>query len=353
MRRRARVTSIDALQELRAALIEFGEEVQRALISADADVSRATRLIGSELPSYWKQEIRKREQAVVKARIELEVAQTSNQKKSTVEERKKLARMKERLESGRARSEATKRWRRQLDREAMMYKGRVEPLSRFAQGTLPRASHALLQMMERLEEYITLQPGKADFGDDAEAAGMARSGSETGESMARSGAEHIAATLGDRIEELLPDDEQISAATDADMQALPGCAIPIEQRRRLGTLCPRGSLAAGSSILVAANVRTPGRLALHRDSPASEGDSGWRVLHLDESPPDAWLRVPVAKVLRSGSSFYDILRLRAGWTVIGSMPETEADSEVTTIEAVLDHAREERWVGEPGPEGDE
>lgn len=346
MSRRARVTSIAALDELRAALLEFAEEVQRALMSADADISRTTRLISTDLPRYWKEEIRKREQVVVKARIALEVAQTASNKKSTVEERKQLARARERLESARRRSDATSHWRRQLDREAMMYKGRVEPLNRFATADAPRAAAALRHMAERLEEYVTLQAPLADgLASDAAGPGAEATVGEAG-AMARplAPAGPAAGRLLAQVHERLPDDAAIHAAGSGDLSDLPTLAIPTPERRRIGALCARSSLEASTTLLVADTAARATLLAFHRDSPLDDTDSGWRIMAAGEDPPRSWVRIPVLQVLRSGSPLYDLLRMRHGWTVIArAEARDDGVSVVTAIDSAWDHQGQERW----------
>ena len=348
MSRRARVTSIQALDELRAALLEFAEEARRALIIADADISRTTRFIGADLPRYWKEEVRKREQAVVKARIAFEVALNASNKKSTVEERKQLARQKERLESAKRRSEATSRWARQLDREAMMYKGRVEPLNRFAGADAPRAATTLLRMIERLEEYVTLQAPTSDApAEDAPSRAAHRDAdAPAGPSMARplADAEATPASPLQHIHDRLPDEGDIAEAPPGAVGDLPVFALPTHQRRRLGDLCARSSLEAATTILVADTALHTPRLALHRDSPADETDSGWRLFSPEGEAPARWVRIPVLLVLRSGSPLYDLLRIRRGWTIIArSEARDEGPPVVTSIDSAWDHQGHERW----------
>ncbi len=337
---RANVSSIVALEELRGAVAVFTEEAERALMSADAEIARSLRRLGHDLPARWKSELRKREEAVVKARIALEQALASRQMgKSTVEERKALARAKERVAAARARIEATARWRRQLEREELIYRGRVEPLRSFIQAGAPRAAESLRRMVDRLDEYVSIA-APADEPDEG-ATRADRPGAAPGpaSSMSRGAPAPTPHDDHARILQRLPSPSDVEAAGEGTTDDLPAPPLAPGERAAVAGL-PQHPAGAGDPrgfVLVANTARGAGRVAFHRATPCVEGDSGWRVLGLDAREPSRWRRVPILRILRAKSPAYDLLRLAEGWTIVA------APAAGTAVERVLDPGGAPHW----------
>src|SRR3989442_4107651 len=63
----ARVESIDALRDFRAALWKFAEVAQVALGDAESELSRTLMWLENEQTSYWAGQVRKRHAAVTAA----------------------------------------------------------------------------------------------------------------------------------------------------------------------------------------------------------------------------------------------------------------------------------------------
>ena len=337
MSERANVSSIAALQEFRAAIGLFVEEAGRALMSADAEIARIHRALSHELPTHWKLELRRREENVVKARIALEQALASREMgKSSVEERKQLARAKDAVERARQRLEATRRWRTRLEREEMVYRGRVERLRTFLNAGAPRALASLHAMADRLDEYVSIQPepppdAEPGASPEPDRPSMARAPG-AGATRAPTPPRDLARLLAS-----LPDPERVADAKDTGPDALPPLSLPREDRFRLGALADPRAPDSRTALLVTDSARHARRIALHRAAPAAPEDSGWRMLGLDDDEPRAWRRVQLADVLRSRPGVYDPLRLPEGWTIL---LEPGNDS---PIRAVFDPSATEHW----------
>ena len=68
---KARVTDTKALVDFRPALIQFREDVERALMSPGSDAMRVLSWLQGDRLSHWKREIRIRSEAAVVAKSHL------------------------------------------------------------------------------------------------------------------------------------------------------------------------------------------------------------------------------------------------------------------------------------------
>ena len=64
----ARIDNVDALREFRTRLIKFAEVVQTALADAEGEMQRVLVWLETEANTYWSGQIRKRHEAVEKAK---------------------------------------------------------------------------------------------------------------------------------------------------------------------------------------------------------------------------------------------------------------------------------------------
>lgn len=158
MARGARVVSIELISELRARLLAYRDEAISILDSADSEVERMHRWVSQEQTAFWQSELRRREDAVVKARSDLARAEAQKQmgKPSTLDERKALDRAKRAVEEAREKRATVARWTRTLDREMQMYRGQVQPLRTHLEGPVERALTLLARYSQNLEDYVAL-----------------------------------------------------------------------------------------------------------------------------------------------------------------------------------------------------
>jgi len=140
MSRGARVRSIGALTELRAALAVFVEELETALASAESEAGRTVDWLRGTQLSYWSSEIVRRQELVTRSRSALFRAEAHTPRelgKSNVDERKALERAKHSLKEAEVKHEHTKRLGVQLERAATTYRGQVLSLIHISEPTRP------------------------------------------------------------------------------------------------------------------------------------------------------------------------------------------------------------------------
>jgi hypothetical protein len=156
----ARVNSIDALREAKAALRKFAEEVDTALAEVESDAQRTLHWLAQEQTTHWQRQLKVRADRVAEARSILTRKQlsSSQDKPSCVEERKALERAKRALEEAETKAKATKRWLTLLEREVQIYRAQAATMQDAVAREIPAAERRLDAMAEILDQYATSRP---------------------------------------------------------------------------------------------------------------------------------------------------------------------------------------------------
>lgn len=156
----ARVESTDALKAFRVALIKFAENANVALTDSEAEIHRTLTCVEGELYTFWQGEIRKRTEAVSRAKDALRQKKmykdSAGRTPSAVDEEKALRLAVKRLEEAEMKLANVKRWRGRLQKEFDMYKGSVQRFATSVQVGIPQAISRLDNMSAALESYLAL-----------------------------------------------------------------------------------------------------------------------------------------------------------------------------------------------------
>lgn len=156
----ARVTSVEALAELRAALCLFRERAQAALAAADVEVRRSVDSLRDYLVR-WQNELRVQQEELTRAKTALIQRKWGYQEgkgAGTTEAELAVKVAQQRLRHAEQQIETVRRWQRLLPQSVQEYEGPSRSLS----GTLDadvRRSIALLEtQIATLEAYANLAP---------------------------------------------------------------------------------------------------------------------------------------------------------------------------------------------------
>lgn len=170
----ARVESIDALRDLRAAVLKFVEQVRVALDEAGSQARRAQTWVQRDQAVYWQAQIRRRQDEMNRARLALLAKQAQKAPDgggpSCVEERKALELARRRLEQANQKAAAVRQWIPRLEREVHGYMAVTSGLGRMVDLEGPRVAAQLDGMIDALERYLALSPpteARAVFLDEA------------------------------------------------------------------------------------------------------------------------------------------------------------------------------------------
>ncbi|MFN9994056.1 MAG: hypothetical protein ACK54H_11985 [Phycisphaerales bacterium] len=170
---RAGVRSTKALAEVRAALIEFIDAARGSLAAAETELQRTGQWLNQDRPAHWKSELRRREDAVLAAKLEIERKRLikAPDPASVVLEQRELRRAVDRRDSAATRKRNTELWVGRFDRQALLTKTSTHKLGEALNSTLPRGIAALERMITTLESYTQIrsrfQPPEAVTDDRA------------------------------------------------------------------------------------------------------------------------------------------------------------------------------------------
>lgn len=157
---RANVKSVAALQEVKAALLEFSNTARASLSSVDGETRRITDYLRLDRPAYWKHEIRARENVITQCKLEIQRKRliAAPEPASTVFEERQLKKATARVESAKQRLAAVQRWQPIWEKEASTSKSMMRGLEDALSVGIPQAIARLERMMKSLEEYAAIRP---------------------------------------------------------------------------------------------------------------------------------------------------------------------------------------------------
>ena len=130
MSERARVDSTDAIKQFKIALWKFQEAANAALGDAEGEMQRVTLWLENEQHAYWTGQIRKRHDAVEKAKEAVRYKKifrdSTGSLPSAVDEEKARALAQRRLKEAEEKLANVKRYTRVLQKEIQLYHGSVQ-----------------------------------------------------------------------------------------------------------------------------------------------------------------------------------------------------------------------------------
>jgi hypothetical protein len=160
MSQAARVTSIDAIEEFKAAWCRFGTDAGNALANLDLQIRRAFDWLDDQA-KFWKTEIRRREELVVRAKGELLQRKYGNRDgrgPGTTDQEIALEKAQAQLHEAETKLRNCKHWSQILPREVMECEGPARFLTGMLESEYRQALAVLEQKILALEAYVALAP---------------------------------------------------------------------------------------------------------------------------------------------------------------------------------------------------
>lgn len=156
---RAKVISVQAIRDVRAALCAFEEDARGALTSIEMEVRRAVQWVRQEQVAYWTHEIRRSREIMSQARSDLNRKRISNHSPGDVslgEEKEEVREAKRRLRTAEEKLEIVRRWGPVLESAVNEYHSYARPLGDTLAGDLQNALVRLDRLVASLEAYMAL-----------------------------------------------------------------------------------------------------------------------------------------------------------------------------------------------------
>ena len=161
MTRSAKVTSIDTLPLVAAALQKFRGESAVALDDLEIELRRIVEWIHHDRKQYWSKERDRAYENLTQARLQLQQARVSRRigdhEPACVDEKRAVARAKRRLETAYQKVDEVRRWTVLIDRAVDDFQRSRTQFASWLDTDLQRAVAALNQMSESLVSYISLE----------------------------------------------------------------------------------------------------------------------------------------------------------------------------------------------------
>lgn len=157
----ANVRSLDALRDVRLALIAFQERASSALGSLRSRIDRTQQWLEQDRPIYWAEQERRAYDGVASARVAHDTCRlrtVGGRHPECIEEKVGLQRAKARLEYCQQKVITVRRWVIEAGRQADDYRGRVGPLQRLLEEDIPKVLARVSRMIDALEAYAEVSP---------------------------------------------------------------------------------------------------------------------------------------------------------------------------------------------------
>lgn len=155
----AHIDDIDALKNLRIALIKFAEVINVSLAGADSDVLRALGWLENSQVPFWSARIRKCEELVSRCKEAVQMKtlfkDATGARPSVVDEMKALKKAEAQLTHAEEKLAATRAYIRKIQHSQNEYRGSVAKAQGWASAYLPEAAIKLGNLISIISEYAS------------------------------------------------------------------------------------------------------------------------------------------------------------------------------------------------------
>jgi len=155
----ANVQSLDALKDVRLALILFQERAVAALGSLRTKIDRTRAWLEQDRPLYWRDQERKAYDRVASTRVAFDLCRlrtVGGRHPECIEEKVALQRAKARLEFCQHKVDVVRRVAVEVGQQADDYRGRTGLLQRLLEEDIPNVLARLSRMIDAIEAYAAV-----------------------------------------------------------------------------------------------------------------------------------------------------------------------------------------------------
>jgi hypothetical protein len=153
---RAHVTSFEALEAFRAALIVYLTKARPALDNVSDDVLRTRLWLQNDQRTHWEGQVRRRAKALEQAQQALFSAGMANLREPSSAEQAALHRARRALTEAEDKLRRVKQWGREFENRVEPLAKQLEKLRTTLTNDMPKAVTYLAQTVKTLSEYANL-----------------------------------------------------------------------------------------------------------------------------------------------------------------------------------------------------
>lgn len=158
MPERARVTSLEAVEAFRAALVLYRERAARVLDEAGEEVVRTRAWLQQDRLPHWQERIRRLSRELEQRQQELFTAQLSDLHGAPRPEQLAVQKARRALEQAEQRLRVVQHWNRQFDQRVEQPARHVDKLRHYLAHDLNLALGFLTEVLRTLSAYAELSP---------------------------------------------------------------------------------------------------------------------------------------------------------------------------------------------------
>jgi chromosome segregation ATPase len=159
---KARVTSLEALDEFRSSLIVYLSKARPALEEVDDEVMRTRVWVQSNQITHWEHQVRRRALALEQAQQALFSAGISKLRQVSDAERMAVQRAKHALQEAEDKLRRVKQWSREFETRVEPLAKQLDQLRNVLTIDMPKAAAHLAGLIKSLSEYANLAPPPLD-----------------------------------------------------------------------------------------------------------------------------------------------------------------------------------------------
>ncbi|HZF00589.1 MAG TPA: hypothetical protein VE344_01715 [Methylomirabilota bacterium] len=149
----AKITSVEAIESFRAALILYLSQARPALEEISGEIVRAKVWLQNDQRRLWESEMRRRLKKLEEAQQELFSARISNFQETTSLQQMAVQRSQRSVREAEEKLARLKKWDRELENHSEPLVKSAEQFQTFLTIEMPKAIAYLAQVMKTLEAY--------------------------------------------------------------------------------------------------------------------------------------------------------------------------------------------------------
>ena len=153
---RAKITSLEALEDFRAKLIVYRDKAARVLDEVSEEVTRARLWLETDRPTHWQNQIKLRTRELERAQQELFSAQLSGLRDASYTQQAAVQKCRRAIRDAEDQVKLVKQWQRQFDQRVESPARQVEKLRHSLSTDLGQAVAWLNEATKTLTDYAEL-----------------------------------------------------------------------------------------------------------------------------------------------------------------------------------------------------
>jgi len=155
---RAKVTSLEAIENFRAKLIIYREKAGRVVDEASDEVTRMRLWLDNDRPAYWENQMRRLQRELEQRQQELFSAQMSGLREASYLQQLAVQKAKQAIRNAEEKARVAKHWARQFDHQVAPAGRQVEKFRHTIGHEMGQAVAWLNEVIKTIAAYAELSP---------------------------------------------------------------------------------------------------------------------------------------------------------------------------------------------------